>query len=114
MVFRGAKPPEDGLPVSAGPNIPSHSVHAAFKTALLSRNATMLLSADMQSSLSLFHFQCPLGCESQADPPTPAGSHGLQVSSPQGVYSPSGSPAYSAPFLALGEHPLGFCGQMRS
>lgn len=47
-------------------------------------------------------------------PPTPTGSHGLRVSSPQGVYSPPGSPAYSAPFLALGEHPLGFCGQMCS
>lgn len=78
---------------SAGPNIPPHSVHSAFKTALLSRNATMLLSADLQPSLSLFHFQCPLGCESQADPPTPAGSQGLRVSSPQGVYSRPGSPA---------------------
>lgn len=31
--------PEDGLPVSAGPTIPPYSVHSAFKTSLLSRNA---------------------------------------------------------------------------
>lgn len=106
--------PDDGLPSLQAPIF--HLIVFTLHSKPLSypEMLTMLLSADMQPSLSLFQFQCPLGCESQADPSTPAGSHGLWVSSPQGVYSSSRSPAYSAPFLVLEEHPLGFCGQMHS
>lgn len=74
----------------------------------------MLLSPAMEPGLSFLWFQCPLGCERIRQ--ILYHSLGLRVSV-FNLHRVSTLPwelCTSTPFLALREHPLGFCGQMCS